>query len=131
MQGEETSRTLPQSYLQLLSFSCRRVLWPINMVIPPTERTLHGERGESYGSSEYSACKIRPPLETAVATLYPTLPCSNSAPLSRNDTVSRGNNCRLHFWGTKRREKQVWRRVRQNSTRIRFCPNSKLIVIKC
>ena len=31
-------------YLHLLSFSCRRVLWPINMVIPPTHGETKGER---------------------------------------------------------------------------------------
>ena len=55
-------RTLPHPSAKLLTvtpspFRCRRVLWPINMVIllltnRPTER-------ESYGPSEYSACEIR------------------------------------------------------------------------
>ena len=51
-------------YLHLLSFSCRRVLWPINMVIPPTHDA--GTERESYGpsASEYSACEIRPPPMT-------------------------------------------------------------------
>ena len=83
------------SYLHLLSFSCRRVLWPINMVIPPTH--ARRDQGRERVMVRLRLNILHAKYDHRQWREQGERERLHSSPLSRNDTVSRGNNCRLHF----------------------------------